>query len=885
MMFSKLPTRLLILFLLTGISPGKTPVLHPQFPLLDEHGRNVLISGEPLSTMQTCGSCHDTQFIVSHSRHSDAGLRSLNDFKPAPGNYSWDRGTGYLGKWNPLNYRYFSDSEDSLIDLSQAEWIQTLGYRHVGGGPAEYNQDGIRLDQMLATDAWDWQKSGVEEMNCFLCHTKNPDNVERHTALENGEFRWANSATLIQSGIIKKTQSGYLWNKKAFDNKGEVKREFLTPMDPSNGNCGQCHGLVFTAEDAPIALRSCDWNTATRGEIVAPQRINRTGLNLKAKEELSRSWDIHAERAVQCVDCHPSANNPIYYRDSKDHRLEHLIFDARRIDVMDFLYRPSHEFARGGQLDAEEKRTPGENMRSCDACHNADVSHDWLPYRDTHFAKVSCESCHIPHMHGPAYQQIDWTVLTAEKKAAHDCRGADGDPRIVTTIIDGFDPILLPGKNTENESKLTPYNMISSWYWVYGSDPRPVRLTDLQAAYFDQDNYRQDVMQVFDTDGDQEISEAELRIDDSEKEELIRKNLEALGLSQVQIAGDVQAYKINHDVTGGQWATRTCSACHSGDSRIGAPIELATYMPGGVIPQFKGEVDLGQIGELTVSEAGVLGYALDISSQGLYIFGETAIAWVDWLGLFLVLATILGVGIHAAYRIVASRYHKPAIHVTKRVYMYRFYERLWHWVQVMAIFLLLITGIIIHKPEMLGVLSFPYMVSIHNALGFILFANAFLAVFYHLVSGEIKQYIPQPRGFFDQAVLQAGYYLKGIFQGADHPFEKSREKKLNPLQQITYFGLLNFLLPLQIVTGLLIWSIQTWPIVAEALGGLSVLGPVHNFLAWLFAAFILLHVYLTTTGHHPLDGIKAMINGWDEVEVHAPHKSEGNETDVKETKK
>ena len=44
--------------------------------------------------------------------------------------------------------------------------------------------------------------------------------------------------------------------------------------------------------------------------------------------------------------------------------------------------------------------------------------------------------------------------------------------------------------------------------------------------------------------------------------------------------------------------------------------------------------------------------------------------------------------------------------------------------------------------------------------------------------------------------------------------------------------------------------------------------PLHALGAWLFAAFILVHVYLTTTsGRRPLDGIKAMITGWEEVRV------------------
>ena len=52
------------------------------------------------------------------------------------------------------------------------------------------------------------------------------------------------------------------------------------------------------------------------------------------------------------------------------------------------------------------------------------------------------------------------------------------------------------------------------------------------------------------------------------------------------------------------------------------------------------------------------------------------------------------------------------------------------------------------------------------------------------------------------------------------------------------------------------------------LGGLPFLAPFHTLIAWLFASFIVMHVYLTTTGHTPLAGIKAMMMGWDEVEVH-----------------
>ena len=75
---------LLILVLAFGIgtvlaSPEPAPEqqaspLHPNFALLDLDGVNVLESNNAVSTMQTCGQCHDTEFISSHAFHSDLGL-------------------------------------------------------------------------------------------------------------------------------------------------------------------------------------------------------------------------------------------------------------------------------------------------------------------------------------------------------------------------------------------------------------------------------------------------------------------------------------------------------------------------------------------------------------------------------------------------------------------------------------------------------------------------------------------------------------------------------------------------------------------------------------------------------------------------------------------
>jgi thiosulfate reductase cytochrome b subunit len=161
------------------------------------------------------------------------------------------------------------------------------------------------------------------------------------------------------------------------------------------------------------------------------------------------------------------------------------------------------------------------------------------------------------------------------------------------------------------------------------------------------------------------------------------------------------------------------------------------------------------------------------------------------------------------------------------------------------------------------------VVLVHNVMAAILVVNAALAAFYHLASGEIKQFLPRPRGFFNQAIEQALFYARGIFKDEHHPFEKTPQRKLNPLQQVTYLVILNVLLPAQVITGAMMWGVQRWPDVAATLGGLPLLAPLHTLVAWLFASFIVMHVYLTTTGHKPMAAIRGMMMGWDQVEAHA----------------
>jgi len=893
---------LLIIAMAFGInsvlaSPKPAPeqqasTLHPTFALLDSNGVNVLESANTISTMQTCGQCHDTAFIQSHAFHSDLGLA---DYKASA--KTWDASTGIFGKWDPLTYRYLSQKGDERLDLSTAGWLILNGKYIVGGGPAETTRGGQKLSSLqpnikdpeasilnTATgkpEGWDWSKSGTMEMDCFICHLEKPNNEARLKAIQAGQFDLANTATLFDTGIASEINGGFEWNTNAFDETGKLNEKYVLIQDPTNANCAACHGEVHPETSDPLTLNACDLNyplTATTGQVIAGQKISQSGINLSGKEELNRPFDIHAERELKCVDCHYALNNPAHASESRSANPESLVYDPRTLDIGEYLEKPDHNIARGESAQYNVAPELKGAMRRCDSCHDANIGHaDWLPYIDKHMAAIACESCHIPQMYAPAIQSNDWTVVTVKGSAVQSCRGVEGDSNNISSLVTGFKPVLLNRTNIDGNELLSPYNLITSFYWVYddaNGNKRPVRLADLEAAYLQNGAYASDIVTAFDSNADGKLTDNELTLDTTAKQDVVKARLSALGLGNPRIEGMVQPYSINHNVARGAYAINDCTVCHNDSSRVSQSIKLTYKAPAGIMPVFVNDTNVDATGEIVTGNDGALYYQPKPANDKMYVFGSSSVKWIDWFGALLFVGVLLGVSGHGTLRYFSGLKQAGAQKRTERVYIYQSYERFWHWLQTIVIVILLFTGLIIHRPDIFGAFSFRGVVIVHNVLAAILAINAFLSLFYHMTTGEIKQFIPRPYGFFDDAITQALYYFKGIFKGDAHPFAKTPDAKMNPLQQITYFGILNVLLPLQGITGILMWGVQRWSALANMFGGLPFLAPLHTLLAWTFASFIVGHVYLTTTGATPLEAMRGMVTGYEEVEVHE-EKDEG----------
>ncbi len=196
--------------------------------------------------------------------------------------------------------------------------------------------------------------------------------------------------------------------------------------------------------------------------------------------------------------------------------------------------------------------------------------------------------------------------------------------------------------------------------------------------------------------------------------------------------------------------------------------------------------------------------------------------------------------------------------MAKKIFLYTRFERFWHWVQALLIIGLAITGLEVHGT--LSWLGFKEAVAWHNNLAWGLLGLTVFAVFWHFTTGQWKQYLPKLENIGDVVC----YYTRDIFQGLPHPVEKLPERKLNPLQRITYLFLKIVLFPLQVITGLLYLYYNSW----SALGvgtRLDSIALLHTAGAFAFLTFLVVHMYLATTGKTPLSHIKAMITGWEEV--------------------
>ena len=205
------------------------------------------------------------------------------------------------------------------------------------------------------------------------------------------------------------------------------------------------------------------------------------------------------------------------------------------------------------------------------------------------------------------------------------------------------------------------------------------------------------------------------------------------------------------------------------------------------------------------------------------------------------------------------------------LYLYSKFERFWHWTQMLLVTMLIITGFEVHGNFTL--FGYENSARLHTAGAYSFMGLALISIFWMFVTGQYVNFIPTK----EKLAEQLKYYTSGIFKGEVHPIRKSLYNKLNPLQKIVYSGLLIFIFPVQILTGLayMYYHYPQNPLDAK---GLEVAVYTHTLGAFIVVAFVIVHVYMITTGHTIASHLKAMISGYENIEDDANEKLILNET-------
>lgn len=203
---------------------------------------------------------------------------------------------------------------------------------------------------------------------------------------------------------------------------------------------------------------------------------------------------------------------------------------------------------------------------------------------------------------------------------------------------------------------------------------------------------------------------------------------------------------------------------------------------------------------------------------------------------------------------------KPAT-IKRSVKIYTRYERFWHWSQALLIFTLTISGFNLHGT--FSFMPFPLAVTVHTYAAIALIILWMFTYFWGMTTGQWRHFMPHNKGLF--AVIK--FYAIGILTGSPHPYAKNLRHKQNPLQSLAYLGFMTFISPAIWLSGLAYLFYGLWSHIENAQSIFTAIVFVHTAAAFMTLIFVVVHIYMTTTGKTLFYYIKGMITGYETIEL------------------
>ncbi len=367
---------LFILLCPGAISPQTSS--HPKIVLKGFDGTPLTLESKiPYSPKKTCGACHDYDYITrgyhfQQGRTDGSGKIIVSDAYDSK--YPWHLSSGLFGKHSPLSFdsslltkkvnRHFSE-----MDKSSFYFVQNCGMCHPGGGWGEFDRKGnLYYDEESKRFGYElsgedpsldgdytsfsmghenygasWDRSGVSEADCLLCHLKGYQWQHRGAALRGRLFRFG--PTVGAGWATLQVSEDEFKNVVATEVEVDYTRKDVADFEnlhqqitkrPPDENCWACHALYGEKR------RGYDWIAQI---------------------------DIHRVKGMDCVSCHPG--------------------------------NKQHDIAKGNSLQQTVREDLDNTMNSCEDCHvrrkDRRAPRSRHPFSPRHLRRIACQTCHLPY--------------------------------------------------------------------------------------------------------------------------------------------------------------------------------------------------------------------------------------------------------------------------------------------------------------------------------------------------------------------------------------------------------------------------------------------------------------------------------------------------------
>jgi len=347
---------------------------------------------------------------------------------------------------------------------------------------------------------------------------------------------------------------------------------------------------------------------------------------------------------------------------------------------------------------------------------------------------------------------------------------------------------------------------------------------------------------TLDQDGNGRLSQAEI----SSFLRRLRKN----GIPEAALDVRILVLRPTHNFTDKGEQTRDCSLCHSENAAFYSKLVLGLPEKGGDFRTVPVDRDI-----FLLHGPGGL-------SEGFYLLGESKVRskdlrdilemvrrigfkWLDLFGILLILSSLVAVTFHAFLMFFTRKLREGG---SLEVRDHPLAETVGHLIHGLCVILLLLTGLQLRLPDFLPIFAaFLNAVNLHNICGAVLIVNYLFWIPYEVWSGRLKsRFFVFRKGFFRDSIEMLNYYGYLIFVHENCPRNFDSASVLESLEKGLFFVMMFLLIPIQILTGILLYDLyRTMPII-EQLGGLRFVDGVHLTCAYLLTCALVIHTYFHT---------------------------------------